>query len=89
MSSIDICSIFLQEISQKCLEVIYIQYVYHTSSPPLFSWMVVPFRRGIFQSLGPSNSVLRTKGYTRKQGLGSRGNFGLSLKSKTWVFDFL
>jgi len=58
-------------------------YVYHISSPPLFSWMVVPFRRGIVQSLGPSNSVLRAKGYTRKQGLGSRGNFGLSLKSKT------
>jgi len=42
--------------------------------------MVVPFRSGIFQPLGPCNFVLRAKGYNRKQGVGPRGELGLTLR---------
>jgi len=35
------------------------------------------------QPLGPCNSVLRAKAYTRKQGIGPRGELGLSLREFT------
>jgi len=44
----------------------------------------VPFRRGIFQRLGPCNSVL-----TRKQGVGPRGELGLSLIVAVLLVEYL